>query len=132
MTQKLTAEINQLQHALDRLKEGLNAQPTQLNKDATIQRFEFTFELLWKSLKTYIEESGRDAMPASPKDVFRVAADMQIIPDPAPYFEYLKKRNLSSHTYNEAQADEVYQAIKDFPQAVEKILTKIREAEEEQ
>ncbi len=125
MTEKLTAEISQLQNALGRLKEALSAEPTQLNKDATIQRFEFTFELVWKTLKTYIEESGRDAMPASPKDVFRVAADLQIISDPAPYFEYLKKRNLSTHTYSEAQADEVYQAIKDFPQAVETILKKI-------
>ncbi len=127
MSEKLTAEINQLQNALDRLKEALSAEPTQLNKDATIQRFEFTFELLWKTLKTYIEESGRDAMPASPKDVFRVAADLEIIPDPAPYFEYLRKRNLSTHTYSQEQADSIYEAAKDFPLAVETILQKVRE-----
>lgn len=127
MTEKLTTEVSQLQKALDRLKEALSTEPTSLNKDATIQRFEFTFELLWKTLKTYIEESGRNAMPASPKDVFRVAADLQIIPDPKPYFDFLTKRNLSTHTYNEKQADEVYQAIKDFPPAVENILQKVKE-----
>ncbi len=125
MTEKLTAEISQLQKALDRLNEALSAEQTQLNKDGTIQRFEFTFELLWKTLKTYIEELGRDATPASPKDVFRVAADLQIIPDPKPYFDFLEKRNLSSHTYSELQADAIYQAIKDFPQAVDRVLIKI-------
>lgn len=126
MTEKLTAEINQLQNAVNRLKEALLVEPTQLNKDATIQRFEFTFELVWKTLKTYIEESGREAMPTSPKDVFRVAADLQIISDPAPYFEYLKKRNLSAHTYSQDQADQIYQSIKDFPQAVETVLQTIK------
>jgi nucleotidyltransferase substrate binding protein (TIGR01987 family) len=64
-------------------------------------------------------------VPNSPKDVFRVAADLQIIPDPQPYFEYLKKRNLSSHTYSESQADAIYEAVIDFPAAVEAVLTKI-------
>lgn len=125
MSKKLPLEIDQLHKALTRLNEALVAEPTQLNKDATIQRFEFTFELLWKTLKTYIEESGRNAMPNSPRDVFRVAADLQIIPDPKPYFDFLDNRNLSSHTYSQTQADAVYEVAKDFPAAVDQVLIKI-------
>lgn len=125
MSEKQTLEIGQLQNALDRLKEVLAAEPTQFNKDAAIQRFEFTFELLWKTLKTYVEESGRNAMPTSPKDVFRVAADLQIISDPKPYFDFLEKRNLSSHTYSESEVSVIYEAIKDFPATVESVLAKI-------
>lgn len=124
MSEKLTAEINQLKTALDRLKEALSSEPTQLNKDATIQRFEFTFELLWKMLKTYIEESGLEAN--SPKDTFRVAADLEIISDPTPYFKFLQARNLSTHTYSQDQANEIYENIKSFPLAIESILQKTK------
>ena len=40
-----------LESALERLSEALAAPKTDLNRDASIQRFEFTFELFWKSLK---------------------------------------------------------------------------------
>jgi len=40
-----------------------------INQDATIQRFEFTFELAWKLMKTILEEEGIKVV--SPKNVIR-------------------------------------------------------------
>lgn len=123
MNEKFTEEVSQLKSALKRLKEALTLEPTQINKDGTIQRFEFTFELLWKTVKTYLATAG--TVTKSPRDVFRAAADADIISDPEPYFQFLDKRNLASHTYSQSEADAVYEAIKDFPQAVQSILDNI-------
>ena len=90
------ARLAELTSAFDRLKEAMPAVRNQLEKDGAIQRFEFVFELVWKTLKDYAEDQGRmDA--ASPKDAFRVAADLGIIDDPLPWFEFLRYRNQATH-----------------------------------
>ena len=44
--------LEQLQHAYDKLQDALRIPLEQeLSIDGTIQRFEFTFELTWKTLK---------------------------------------------------------------------------------
>ena len=42
---KLENLIKDLTKANERLKEAIGLEPTRIHKDATIQRFEFTFEL---------------------------------------------------------------------------------------
>ena len=57
MSDKLRNLLRVLDAALTRL-EGALAQPVnEFVRDSAIQRFEFTFELFWKSLKGYAEES---------------------------------------------------------------------------
>jgi nucleotidyltransferase substrate binding protein (TIGR01987 family) len=119
----LTDEIIQLKKALARLEEAQALPRNQISQDATIQRFEFTFELFWKVIKIFLAEKGKETN--SPKDAFRVAADLGLIVDPQPYFDYLKARNLSSHTYSEDQASQVYDQIKNFPSAVKVVLQNI-------
>jgi nucleotidyltransferase substrate binding protein (TIGR01987 family) len=41
----------------DALKEGAD-KLSLLEKEGTLQRFEFTFELAWKVMKDYLEEGG--------------------------------------------------------------------------
>ena len=53
MSEKLRNLLRLLDTALTRL-EGALAQPVnEFVRDSAIQRFEFTFELFWKSLKAY-------------------------------------------------------------------------------
>ena len=77
-------------HDLDELSD--------LEKEGFVQRFEYTLELAWKTLKDYLLEQGFDL--ASPKDVFRQAFQNEIITDGEVWMEALNRRNLSSHTYN--------------------------------
>ena len=69
-----------------------------LEKEGFVQRFEYTLELAWKTLKDYLLEQGFDL--ASPKEVFRQAFQNEIITDGEIWMEALNRRNLSSHTYN--------------------------------
>ncbi|MEK7543899.1 MAG: HI0074 family nucleotidyltransferase substrate-binding subunit [Patescibacteria group bacterium] len=118
------ARLAELTTAFSRLKEAIPAVGNQLEKDGAIQRFEFVFELVWKTLKDYAEDTGRmDA--ASPKDAFRVAADLGVIEDPLPWFEFLKYRNEATHLYDEQKADEVFRQIGAFVTAVENLIAKI-------
>ncbi|MCZ6902205.1 MAG: HI0074 family nucleotidyltransferase substrate-binding subunit [Rickettsia endosymbiont of Ixodes persulcatus] len=70
--------------------------------DATIQRFEFTFELAWKFLKEYFVEKG--IVLNYPKEVLKEAFTAGIII----WIYMLADRNMTSHTYDEKLADEIY------------------------
>lgn len=102
--------LTQLKSAFARLKEAIPEVKNQLEKDGAIKRFEFVFELLWKTLKDYAEDKGRFDV-ASPKDAFRVAADLGLIGNPLIWFDFLKSRNEATHIYNEQKAEEVFSKI---------------------
>jgi len=120
---KLENLIKQLKKANKRLKEAAGTNPTQMNKDATIQRFEFTFELAWKAIQKYVRDQGFDCK--SPKNCIREAARLEVIDDPEDWFDFLKKRNLTAHTYNREIANQIYKKAIKFPKEVDALLEKI-------
>lgn len=126
MKEKLVSQISQLTKALTRFKEALTLPPTQINKDATIQRFEFTFELSWKVMQGLARKRGVEVF--TPRDSIRVAAQLKLIEEVESWFDFLEARNLSSHIYDEQMANEVYLQIKKFPSKVEKFLKKAQTA----
>lgn len=79
--------------------------------DATIQRFEFTFELAWKLMKAVLEYEGIEA--TSPRSSIREAWKQHLIGDAEKWLDMQVKRNLSSHTYNEETAQDIYRHIKE-------------------
>ncbi len=80
--------------------------------DATIQRFEFTIELFWKLLKVILEGKGVEVQ--YPKDVLREAFKGHLIDDEEQWLSMLKDRNLTSHTYDEKLAHEVYDRVRAY------------------
>lgn len=83
-----------------------------LIRSGVIQHFEVAFELSWKFMQRWLREnvSTEDAdFPRSRKELFRLAARHQLIEDPTTWFSYSDARNITSHTYNKAEADKVYQ-----------------------
>ncbi len=101
--------------ALDRLKEMLN-EPIDANDyvlDATIHRFEFCYELCWKTLKFALERSGH-VDSRSARDVFSKAYELDWINNEQLWIDMIDDRNLTSHTYQEPTAREVYEDIKSF------------------
>ena len=77
-------------------------------RDGVIQRFEFTFELAWKSLREYMEDQGADMSGiVFSKQVFKATYAAQIISDQQVWLDMLASRNITSHVYDDAQAAQV-------------------------
>lgn len=55
---RLEPRIESYSNAVDRLKGGLQEEETQIVINGILHRFEFTFELAWKTLKDYLEYMG--------------------------------------------------------------------------
>lgn len=111
MRQRDEIVLKAFEAAIDRLEEAVRAPFSALVRHAAIKRFEFTFELAWKSLQRYLKEEGLVAQ--SPREAFRVAARAGLISDDAPWGVVLEDRNLTVHTYDENLANAVYNRLKD-------------------
>jgi nucleotidyltransferase substrate binding protein (TIGR01987 family) len=98
--------LEQFERALARLHEVLAQPENEFMRDATIQRFEFTFETAWKAMYRWLRARGidldEDAYSTVPE-----AFKRRLITDAARWGEMRKYRNLTSHTYKEALAIEV-------------------------
>jgi nucleotidyltransferase substrate binding protein (TIGR01987 family) len=84
-----------------------------LEKEGTVQRFEFTVELAWKTLKDYLEYEGQVIDPVTPRNVIKEAFAAHILSDGQVWIDMLDHRNLLSHTYDEATFDTAVLAIRD-------------------
>lgn len=112
-----------LKSALSQLKDGIGAVENDLDRDGVIQRFEFTFELVWKAIQEYARISGVEVV--SPRDAFRVASELKLINNPDEWFVFLKDRNITTHLYGEDQAQEIFSHIPKFIDNVELLISKL-------
>jgi len=109
---KKDERLEQLTRAYKRLEESLEFPVSEpLVLDAVIQRFEFTFELAWKTLKISLEDEG--LLCHSPKSCLKEAFKMGWIDDEESWIGLLKARNMTSHVYDEGMATDIYATIKD-------------------
>jgi nucleotidyltransferase substrate binding protein (TIGR01987 family) len=125
----MAIDLTSFRRALDSLDRGLaraEAAPGDEElRDGAIQRFEYTYELAWKSLKRVIE-----AEAASPdeidllsfRDLIRRGAERGLIDDPAEWFAFREERNISLHIYDAAKAAEVYGSTLKFAPAARRLL----------
>jgi nucleotidyltransferase substrate binding protein (TIGR01987 family) len=123
MSDKLRNLLRLLGTALSRLDLALAQPINEFVRDSAIQRFEFTFELFWKSLKAYAEESGVEAF--SPRDCLRAAFQLGVIQESPEWFRMLEDRNLTSHTYNEATADTIYSHLSTYTRLIRQALDEL-------
>jgi nucleotidyltransferase substrate binding protein (TIGR01987 family) len=108
--------------AIDRLDEALAMEPSDVVRDAAIQRFEFCFELAWKALQQRLREEGLDC--ASPKSCL-TQAHRQGWLEEEPWLAMLEDRNLTSHTYDEALAQKVYDRLNEHLPALRSLVDAI-------
>lgn len=120
-------QLENLENAAERLKAALEYDPLELDivMDAVIQRFEFTFETAWKSVKLAAKAVGYDCK--SPKGCLKLAYRMGWIDDEERWLELLEARNLTSHTYDQETAIDVYETIKENFQVFGSLLRELRE-----
>jgi nucleotidyltransferase substrate binding protein (TIGR01987 family) len=99
-----------------------------LEKEGMIQRFEYTFELAWKTLKDYLVYSGVVFDQITPRSVIKQAFAAKIIEDGQTWIDMLEQRNLMSHTYDKETFDAVVRNISQrYFVALEQVFTWLRQ-----
>lgn len=100
--------------AVERLNEAVQdyeKTPIESIKDGVIQRFEFTTELAWKTLREYLIDQGYVELN-SPKSVLNQSFVIGLFSDERVWLNIINDRNMTSHIYDEKTADEIFQRIK--------------------
>ena len=101
-----------LSRALGSLQQVVEMEKSELARDSAIKRFEYSFELLWKTSKVFLEERFGTA-PFSPKECFRALRSNGVVTDRQTelLLRMTDDRNLSVHTYDEKTANRIYKRI---------------------
>jgi nucleotidyltransferase substrate binding protein (TIGR01987 family) len=96
-------------------------------RDGVIQRFEYTFELAWKTIKRYLEIYGLEkADTLTNRDLFRIGAEQGLIEDPSSWFDYMIDRNRTSHIYDVGVATDVFHTAGRFLQDATYLLDQLK------
>lgn len=125
--ERFSLALDHFARALARLHEVLAQPENEFIRDATIQRFEFTFEAAWKTMYRWLRARGVDA----DEDAYSTipeAFKRRLIIDEKRWGEMRRYRNLTSHTYNEPLAIEVTAFVrKEAMPALDVLLQALRE-----
>ena len=124
--EKFKADVGLFEQALKSLEEALQQPYSVYIRDASIQRFEYVFELAWKAVQAGSQTMGVSC--SSPREAIRQAYKLNCIKNPDAWFEMLKARNQTVHTYNQEIADVVYALIRKMPALGQDLLVVLEKA----
>lgn len=132
--------LDSLEKAIARLKEALEFSHSEMSqqnqrlfqqfRNSVIQCFEFTYEISFKMIEKKLKSELPTPIENSKigfNDLIRDAAQYGLIDDPKSWMEYRRARNVTSHTYNDVLAQEVYDVAINFLNSAEKLLLKLKE-----
>ncbi|AJF07543.1 HI0074 family nucleotidyltransferase substrate-binding subunit [Geoalkalibacter subterraneus] len=112
--------LSQLERSLEYLHSDLAESDEGLREQfraATIQAFEFSYELGTKMLRRQLEQitpNPAEIRAMAFMDMVRTGAEAGLVRQVRQYRIFREKRNMTSHTYNEAKAEEVLAVLDDF------------------
>ncbi len=124
-SERYRKSLGNYENAAKQLAKALNEPESEFIRDASIQRFEFTYELLWKTIKVFLEEI-HGVRTVSPRQVFKEAFALELIDNEDVFLEMIEARNLLSHTYNENQASMIYRKLPSFLESFNLVLEKLK------
>ncbi len=118
------SEDRELMRRLDRVtQDAIRA--------GVIQHFEVVYELSWKFIQRWVRLNGsveEANHPRTRRELFRLAAELGLVADPAKWFKYGDARNRTVHTYNERDAASVYKLSKAFVRDARQLLDRLQAA----
>jgi len=128
MESRLKFKITRAQKAFQTFEDILKEPYSVIIRDAAIQRFEYTFEIVWKSLREFLKEKA-GVIANSPKLAFREAFSDGILSEEESKkcLEMTDDRNDTAHTYNEKVAERIFTGLKEYSSLMKKILNGILE-----
>ena len=112
--ERLKERLAVARKALLSLSDVLREPKTEIVRDAAIQRFEYTFEALWKAVQSYLRTmESLDA--GSPKAAIRSSYRVGLLTEEQTRGALVMAddRSLTIHTYNESLAEAIYFRIVD-------------------
>ena len=96
----------------------------ELERDWVIQRFEFTIELTWKTLKKILEfEWWNNNL--FPREIIKEFAKKWIITEPKLFIDFLDLRNNASHNYDEDMIEEMFLFIKNNYKVFDELIKEL-------
>ena len=85
---------------------------SELEREGLIQRFEYTYELAWKTLQDLLKYKGYEFMQG-PNGTLRQAFEDGLVVNPDGWRRMAQARVTTSHTYNEGDARDIARQIYD-------------------
>ena len=122
--------LKRLEEAHDKAFEARGGENYSFFRDSTIQRFEFTLEIAWKSVKSFLlEHEGVECR--SPKGCMREFSATGYIDadETVRLLQMIDDRNLASHTYHENIAEEIFKNIQSYQEILKKIYEIMKSSE---
>ena len=116
-------DISNLLKAREVFTRFCNHLDTDQLQAGAIHVFGLSFELSWKTMKRILGKRG--VVVQSPRDAFREAARNGLISNPEEWFVFLDKRNLTSHTYKEENAQSIINILEPFSKAFDELLSNL-------
>lgn len=132
MAKRWTERHEFYQKALHQLVTGLTdyVNLNELEKDGVIQRFEFTFELAWKTLQDYFAQESGYTDIKGPRTVLKQAVQDGLLTDGHTWLQMLNSRNELTHVYDETESrqilDDVVMTYLDLLRELDVVLTSKR------
>jgi nucleotidyltransferase substrate binding protein (TIGR01987 family) len=120
---RLTERLRVARRALETFREALREPKTPLNRDASIQRFEYTYEAVWKTAQLYLRVRENLEL-ASPTAVTRACFQTALLTQEQSRtaMDMIRDRNLTVHTYNQELADQIYSRLPAYATLIEQWL----------
>lgn len=125
----LKKKIADAAKAFSTFQEVLHEPYSKISRDAAIQRFEYTVEAVWKCLQLFLRE--REGLECySPKACFREAGGAGLLNEDETMkaLEMIDDRNLTSHTYQEQLADNIFKRLNSHAKIMGKLLEQMNGA----
>lgn len=126
-------KLNIVLNSLEEMIEFSSSLDTTIEKmeeairDSIIKKFEYTFELTWKTVKAYLEKEGYEEV-ASPKRALKQAFEIGLIKDKELWANMLEARNVAAHTYDEEKAIYYCDVIKSkYIKEITKLVSKLND-----
>ena len=107
------------------------AEGDEIYRTGIIGQYSLTFELAWKAMQAVLELHGAQTS-GSPRECLQLGYQYYFIDDEATWLLMLKKRNTSTHIYNEDEVIETISLIRDkFIKAFEDLAQTLKVKMEE-
>jgi len=130
-------ELESLGKAISALERSLRVAERQADRGdvdlqetlraGVVQNFEVAYEQTWKMMKRWLETNvgSVEVDGVTRRQLFRLCHENRLIDDVDAWMDFHKSRNETSHTYNQATAEDVFKVAGKFLPAASDVFSRI-------